>query len=94
MQDLRTPAYWPARILLGVGVLVAVAAVAFAVFSAFPPETMGGDPGRIAIGPLALPTSVVVSAVAGATALVGLVWMLRIFRGERRDPPAWRYRDR
>jgi hypothetical protein len=79
---------------LGVGVLVAVAAVALAVVSAFPPETMGGGTRLIPIGPLALPESLVVSAVAGATALVGLAWMLRIFRGERRDPPAWRYRDR
>lgn len=37
----------------------------------------------------------VVGSVAGvAAALVGLVWMIRIFRGPRDEPPAWRYRDR
>ena len=26
--------------------------------------------------------------------VVGLVWMIRIFRGPRDEPPPWRYRDR
>jgi hypothetical protein len=25
--------------------------------------------------------------------LVGLVWLVRIFRGPRDEPPPWRYRD-
>ena len=33
-------------------------------------------------------------ALGLALALVGLAWMVRIFRGPRDEPPAWRHRDR
>jgi hypothetical protein len=34
----------------------------------------------------------VVFAVGAILWLVGVVWMLRIMRGPREEPPAWRYR--
>jgi len=33
-------------------------------------------------------------AFAVMLTIVGLVWMIRIFRGPRDEPPPWRYRDR
>ena len=37
------------------------------------------------VGPVTL-------ALGAALWLMGVVWMLRIFRGPRDEPPAWRYR--
>ena len=93
-QHERTPAYWPARIMLSLGVMGTVLAVGFAIMMAFPPPLLGGDPSFATIGPLTMPTAVVSSLVAGAMAIVGLAWQVRIFRGERHQAPAWRYRDR
>ena len=78
----RTPAYWPTRIMLAVG----IAAVLFAgVTLVTEPTTMGGGR-RMAENPFVL---------AGFLAMVvGLVWMLRIFRGPRDEPPDWRHRSR
>ena len=45
-----------------------------------------GDRPRMAENPIVL---------AGFLSVVlGLVWMIRIFRGPRDEPPPWRYRDR
>jgi hypothetical protein len=55
----------------------------------------GGGYPRWALGPLALPSNVVVALSALAIAVAGLVWMVRIIRGPRDEPPSpWRYRDR
>ena len=62
--------------------------------AAFPPPYFGGEHSILTIGPLTVANSAVVSLVAGEIAIVGLVWQIRIFRGERDQPPAWRYRDR
>jgi len=40
------------------------------------------------------PAVIAVIAVAAVLWLVGVVWMFRIFRGARDEPPAWRYRHR
>ena len=89
MNRARAGQTW-GRILLGVGVVVALVVVGLALAGWAPPPCLGCGGGDV----LGIPVSVVVAAVAAGLALVGLVWMIRIFRGDRRDPPAWRYRDR
>jgi hypothetical protein len=84
MYDMkhRAPAYWPTRIMLAVGIAAVLLA---AVTRLLEPATMGGRP-------LMVENQVV---LAGFLAMVvGLVWMLRIFRRSRDEPPTWRYRDR
>jgi hypothetical protein len=48
---------------------------------------------HLILGPLEIPGGVVISVAAFLTMVVGLVWMIRIFRGPRDEPPPWRYRD-
>lgn len=78
----RTPAYWPTRIMLAVGI---AAVVLTAVMLLMEPTSTGGRT-RMVEHPLVL--------AAFLAMVVGLVWMLRIFRGSRDEPPAWRYRGR
>lgn len=86
----RTTAYWPTRIALAAGFLATVAAVLHAGALLMGP-CFGCD--RMAV--LGLPSNAVEAALSVGLAVVGLVWMLRIFfQGRRDDPPAWRYRDR
>jgi len=40
-----------------------------------------------------LPPAFSVPVLGAVTSVAGLVWMLRILRGSRDEPPAWRYRD-
>lgn len=85
----RTPAYWPTRVMLAVGVFASALCVALGTSYVFLMwGTMFGDVGEV----LGVPGRVVVTVVAMALALFGLVWMLRIFRGPRDQPSAWRYR--
>jgi hypothetical protein len=49
------------------------------------------DP-RPSLGPL--PANLIVPLAALLASLVGLVWVIRIIRGTRDEPPPWRYRDR
>lgn len=81
MRD-RTPAYWPTRIMLAIGIAAVLLAGVTLLIEA---ETMGGGGTRMLENPFVL---------AGFLAMVvGLVWMLRIFRGPRDEPPDWRYRE-
>ena len=86
-----TRAYRPTRIVLLVGILAAVAAVlSTGVFSTGPCPGCGN---RDVLG---VPPDVLIPAVAVALAVVGLVWLVRIyraFRGSGDEPPAWPYRD-
>ena len=77
----RGPAYWPARIMLGVGIVATLLAIVLAVVVVSLSTSMSSDPSMVPL-------------VAAGVAAVGLVWMIRIFHGPRDDPPAWRYRDR
>jgi hypothetical protein len=77
----RGPAYWPARIMLGVGIVATLLVVVLAVVVVSLPTSMSGDPSLVPL-------------VAVGVAAVGLVWMIRIFRGPRDDPPAWRHHNR
>ena len=89
----RTPAYWPTRILLAVGIVV-TAVVALVLGDR---ALMTGLESCISCrysDVLGLPSNVLATVVGLALAVFGLVWMLRIFRGPRDKPPVWRYRDR
>ena len=77
-----TSAYWPTRFMLAAG----IAAVLLAgVVLLMEPTTMTGGP-RMVENPFVIAVFLVM--------VVGLVWMVRIFRGPRDEPPAWRHRDR
>ena len=82
----RTRAYWPTRILLLVGIVATMLAVWFAVLITTQYVPMGPNPEML------LPSQLMAVAAA-AVAVIGLVWMVRIFRGPRDQPPRWRYRD-
>jgi len=86
----RTPAYWPARILLGVGISATVTVFALALTQMLAQPPMFGVEPTV----LGLPNRVVGAALAAAVAVGGLVWMFHISRGARDEPPAWRYRRR
>ena len=87
----RTPAYWPTRIMLAVGIVATALVVAFPLLAAAAPQgPMFVQPPDI----LGLPRDVAFWLEAAGAAVFGLVWMVRIFRGTRDEPPAWRYRDR
>ncbi len=85
----RTPAYWPTRVLLVASILATVAVVLCARLLIDPP-CFGCEHPNV----LGLPSNVVNTALAVGLAVFGLVWMIRICRGPRDEPPPWRYRDR
>lgn len=85
----RTPEYWPTRFLLAVGFIATVIALPLSLEGLTLGPVFGG--GFVV---LALPANIVVALVGLALGLVGFAWMVRIFRGPRDHPPAWRYRDR
>jgi hypothetical protein len=78
----RTPAYWSTRIMLAAGIAAVLLAGVILVME---PTTMTGGP-RMVEKPFVLAAFLVM--------VVGLVWMVRIFRGPRDEAPAWRHRDR
>lgn len=88
-MERQTPAYWPTRIMLAVGV-VATAAIALLawVMVSNATDCFGCESSEV----LGVPSYLVGAGVG--LALVGLAWMVRIFRGPRDEPPAWRHRDR
>lgn len=90
MRSKRTPAWWWVRLelLAGIGLTVLVGLLAwswqFLIYR--------GNP--TTVGPLASIIPFVVPITAFGVALFGLIWMVRIFRGPRDEPPPWRYRNR
>lgn len=88
MKD-RAPAYWPTRILLAVGFLATVIALVFS-FALLTEEPMFDT--RLPV--LGLPANVVCAVAGLVPVLFGFGWLVRIFRGPRDEPPAWRHRDR
>ena len=90
MHDRRTPAWWLARLELAIGIGL-ILVVGFLGWLATRP--MIGDTDAITLGPLLVSSGTIVSIAALATAVVGLIWMIRIRRGPRDKPPRWRYRD-
>ena len=91
MRRNRSRAFWPTRIMLALGVVATVIALALFALSFEPPPGPMFDSRP---GILGLPGGAVVALVGLLLSLVGVVWMVRIFRGPRDEPPPWRYRDR
>jgi hypothetical protein len=90
----RSPAYWPTRILLVVGI-AAVAAIGLGLLAPIIPEGFSDPRPAVILGPLEIPAAVFISVVWFVLPVVGLIWMVRVFRGPREDePPPWRHRDR
>jgi hypothetical protein len=85
----RQPAYWPTRILLAVGFIATVIAVALSLYLMTNGPMIDPQPDI-----LGLPADVVGRLAGLVPVLVGFTWMLRIFRGPRDEPPTWRYRHR
>ena len=86
----RTRAYWPTRVILAVGIGVALVDLVAAVGALTAPPCFS----CMAPAVLGLPSGLLMPALGALLAVVGLIWMVRIFRGPRDEPPAWRYRDR
>jgi len=87
MRSNRAPAYWPARVVLVAGFLATAAVVLWARHPADSP-CFGCDYPQV----FGMPSPLVLGAVSVGLAVVGLLRMVRIFRGPRDEPPAWRYR--
>ena len=85
MKAARTAAWWWSRLELTIAVVV----IAVEVSSLGPYfEVKSGNPATVP----GLPSGVVVLTIGFTLAIGGLVWMLRIVRGPRDEPPRWRYR--
>jgi hypothetical protein len=78
----RNHGWYAARMLLAIGLGAVLLVLGLFLFE---PAYMGTSR-RMWQNPLVL------AAFLGM--VVGLVWMIRIFRGRRDEPPPWRYRDR
>lgn len=90
MNGRRTRAWWLVRLelALGIGTTLLVARLGYE-------SAMVVRSGNPSVHPLPLPPHVMVFFGGLAIAILGLVWMVRIFRGPGNDPPPrWRYRDR
>ena len=90
MQPTRTPAWLVVRLelMLGIGLTVLIGLVAWS--SPFVIDYRGNPAG---LDPLASIIPFAVPITAFGIAVMGLIWMVRIFRGPRDEPPPWRYRD-
>ena len=83
----RTPAYWPTRIMLAVGTGATLAVVLLAPLL-LAPHGMTDDRPQV----LGLPANAVWAAVVVGLAVVGLLWMIRIYRGPSEESSDWRHR--
>jgi hypothetical protein len=79
---MRTHGWYATRNLLAIGIAAVLLAGALLLLE---PSFMGDRP-RMVENPFVLAGFLI--------AVLGLVWMIRIFRGPRDEPPRWRYRDR
>ena len=80
--------YWSTRILLGAGI-IATADVVLGARALTEPCFGCTNPNVLGV-----PSTLWLATLSIALAVVGLVWMVRIFRGPRDEAPDWRYRDR
>lgn len=91
MHAKRTPEWWRVRFQLAVGIGLTLLVGQLGLDRVMT-VCFGGCHGS-AVGPLpSWDFAVLVAALTVAVA--GLVWMVRITRGPRDEPPLWRYRDR
>jgi uncharacterized BrkB/YihY/UPF0761 family membrane protein len=90
MHGNRAPGWWPTRILLAIG----IASVVVMGFCLFVLGDLGGSVNGnwIQWEPVRVTQPLRAIAVL-LVAAVGLIWMIRIYRGPRDEPPPWRHRD-
>jgi hypothetical protein len=93
LRPERTPAWWSTRILLGIGIASVLAIGLGVVARVALPQGLSASP-PVSLGPLLIPREVLIPSTALIASMVGLVRMIRIFRGPRDEPPPWRYRAR
>jgi hypothetical protein len=91
MQLRTSPAYWPMRILLAVGMVSVVLVV---LGELLPPVSVTFGATTLTMGPLFIEGSLAGRVGAVVVPVIGLLLMIRVFRGPRGEPPSWRYRDR
>ncbi len=91
MNAKRTRGWWLTRIELAVAIVaIAIILIAGARLFSYATEPCFGCTPVSAVGvPLVL-----LALITVPLALVGLAWMVSIFRGTRDEPLPWRYRDR
>ena len=87
MKPEKAPGYWPTRVALATVILLPVA---LALLWLSEPKPVGSLPYDARFGWVGM----AVFAVGVLLWLIGVLWMLRIFRGPGVEPPPWRYRDR
>ena len=89
MNGTRTRAWWLLRLELALGIALTLL-VARLGFEAAMMVRIGNPP----VHALPLPPHVMLFYGGLAISIAGLVWMVRIIRGPREDPPPrWRYRE-
>jgi hypothetical protein len=79
--------------LTGLAIAIGLILVAALVAWLTPGPFVDPRPAR-GLGPLLIPARLVAPVVPLAIAIVGLVWMICIFRGPRDELPPWRHQDR
>jgi hypothetical protein len=90
----RAPGWLPTRILLAIGI-GSVVVIGFGLLVQLGlPDGFSDPRPPLSIGPLSVPFRVLLSIVEIVVPVVGLIWMIRIFRGPSDEPPPWRYRAR
>jgi hypothetical protein len=91
MNTRRTPAYWLARALLAVAILLTVLAVTLGASLLGVSQQFSGGAGPRLLG---VPFRILEGVLTIGLATLGLAWTFRIFLGSRDEPPPWRHRDR
>jgi hypothetical protein len=86
-MDRRTRASW--LIVVEFGVALAALAIWWSAVSSAMEPMIGADREEV----FGLSSSAVVAVVSAVGLVTGVVWMIRITRGSRDEPPPWRYRD-
>jgi hypothetical protein len=92
MKGKRTPAWWWSRCEVAIAI-GAVLLIVFGVWSGIQDTFFGGPP-MVEVGPLLMRAQTLISVLALVGSIVGLVWIIRLMRGPRDEPPRWRYRGR
>lgn len=92
MKSAISPAYWPLRILLSIGIASVTVILLWGVVTPISGPMFG--PSEMGLGPLSLNGPLVWRMLVVGVPIVGLVVQIRTFRALRDEAPPWRYRDR